>query len=88
MLHKGMDGLVFCIVRSMYDSVKSVIQCGRNVSEVICQCVGVRQGCVLSPCLFSLFIADLPKFLAERGGTGVTRSESIYFIHHVYIVRR
>ena len=44
---------------------------GRDVSEVICQYVGVRQGCVLSPCLFSLFIADLPKFLTERGGSGV-----------------
>ena len=71
MLHKGMNGIVLRIIRSMYESVKSIVQCGRDVSEVICQYVGVRQGCVLSPCLFSLFIADLPKFLSERGGVGV-----------------
>ena len=71
MLHKGMIGPVFRIVHSMYESVKSVIMCANEVSEIITQCVGVRQGCVLSPCLFSLFISDLPEFLREQDGQGV-----------------
>ena len=71
MLHKRMIGPIFRIIHSMYESVKSVVLCATEVSEIINQCVGVRQGCVLSPCLFSLFISDLPEFLREQGGQGV-----------------
>ena len=66
-----MIGPIFRIIHSMYESVKSVVLCATEVSEIINQCVGVRQGCVLSPCLFSLFISDLPEFLREQGGQGV-----------------
>jgi len=47
----------------MYESVSSVVKHGLDVSSVIQQHVGLRQGCILSPCLFSLFIADFPKHL-------------------------
>ena len=30
--------------------------------------VGLRQGCILSPCLFSFYISDFPDFLARRVG--------------------
>ena len=46
------------------------------MSEVIVQTVGVRQGCILSPCLFSLFIADLPAFLKDAGGQGVKLNDA------------
>ena len=55
----------------MYASVRSAVRQGQSVSSVIDQCVGLRQGCILSPCLFSLFISDLPKMLEEHGSKGV-----------------
>ena len=36
MLENVMEAPILRIVRSMYESVKSIIQCGREVSEVIC----------------------------------------------------
>ncbi len=39
--------------------------------------VGLRQGCVLSPCLCSLYIADLPEFLAQFGAQGVQLHEKV-----------
>ena len=71
MLIGGMRGPIYRILHSMYKSVKSVVKCGNDISDVINQLVGLRQGCVLSPCLFSLFIADLPSFLADEGCQGV-----------------
>ena len=55
----------------MYESVSSVVRQGLEVSEVIHQHVGLRQGCILSPCLFSLFIADFPKYLEDCKCIGV-----------------
>ena len=55
-------------LHSMYHAVESIVQYNFHFSEVIYQLVGLRQGCILSPCLFSLYIADFPTFLAERTG--------------------
>ena len=52
----------------MYKVVQSIVQCGVSQSDVIYQLVGLRQGCILSPCLFSAYISDLPLFLASREG--------------------
>jgi hypothetical protein len=78
MLISGMKGPIYRILHSMYKSVKSVIMYGNDVSDIIDQFVGLRQGCVLSPCLFSLFIADLPSFLADEGCQGV-------FLHDTWV---
>ena len=37
--------------------------------------VGLRRGCILSPCLFSFYIADFPDFLAKQ--TGDQRCEGV-----------
>ena len=67
MLHANMIGPVYRVLHSMYESVCSIVRQGIAFSDVIHQHVGLRQGCILSPCLFSLFIADFPQFLREQG---------------------
>lgn len=82
MLHSHMGGSVFRILHSMYSAVQSVVRYGHHSSNVISQFVGLRQGCILSPCLFSLFIADFPAFLAAREGD--QRCEGVH-MHDVMI---
>ena len=53
MLHAHMSGPVLRVLYSMYKAVYSVVQVGMDQSEVISQMLGLRQGCILSPCLFS-----------------------------------
>ena len=71
MIKKGIVGPMLRIIQSMYESVKSIVRVGYDTSEVIEQMVGVKQGCVLSPCLFSMYISDLPEWLANHGAKGV-----------------
>ena len=68
MLLNKMSGCVLRIIQSMYQLVLSSVRSGGCISDTIHQLVGLRQGCILSPCLFSLFIADLPKYLGSLVG--------------------
>jgi hypothetical protein len=55
----------------MYAAMRSSVALGNEVSAPFEQLIGLRQGCVLSPSLFALFIADLPDYLAREGCHGV-----------------
>jgi hypothetical protein len=78
MLRANMHGSVFRVLHSMYAAVRSVVLVGVSMSEVIEQFVGLRQGCILSPSLFSLFIADLPQYLRNlEGGQGVLECNEV-----------
>ena len=44
------------LVRSLYNQATSAVRCGMDISGWFKQSVGVRQGCILSPDLFNLFL--------------------------------
>ena len=52
MIRMHMNGKVLRVIHNMYAAVESVVQCGFDRSEVIHKMIGLRQGCILSPCLF------------------------------------
>jgi hypothetical protein len=48
------------IIENMYHEVSYCIKLNSHTTEQIPSNVGVKQGCVLSPTIFNLFLADLP----------------------------
>ena len=58
------------VCQELYSNVKARVRVGEVLSDSFEIRCGLRQGCVLSPCLFSLFIMDLAGVL-ERKGLGV-----------------
>ena len=57
----GVDGKMMLTIRSMYNSVKSSVVVNARLTAWFDINIGLRQGCVLSPLLFLIFINDLIK---------------------------
>jgi len=59
------------IIRSMYQSVKSCVRQCNTYSDTFNIAVGVRQGKIISPLMFSLFVGDLELYLQNRHDCGI-----------------
>lgn len=59
----GLTGKFFNIIRKIYTTDRSCVKIDKSRSELFDIDLGVRQGCVLSPLLFNLFVSDLAKSL-------------------------
>ena len=62
---KGIDGRILEIIRTLYLNDNASVKIGKSFSPAFATNIGVRQGCVLSPLLFNLFLADLQPILQD-----------------------
>ena len=65
LLQMGIGGNFLTVLQSMYSQVKYCVKIDGMVSKEFSSSVGVKQGCVLSPLLFNLYIADMPRIFDE-----------------------
>ena len=72
LLKYGISGKFMTLVKSMYEQVKSCVKSKSGLTYFFKYKRGVRQGCLLSPVLYSLFLNDLQGYLLEGGANGIT----------------
>ena len=63
---EGVRGRVWRVTKNMYSVVQSAVLVGEEQTEWFDLSTGVRQGCVMSPVLFSLFINGLAREIIEK----------------------
>ena len=62
----GIDGKFLSVIQSLYANDQACVQVDGKISENFLINQGVRQGCVLSPLLFNIFMADLAKKIEKE----------------------
>ena len=67
----GLDGKDIRIISHLYWEQKATIRSGKNYSSYIDIKRGVRQGCVLSPCLFNIYTEKIFKQMEEMPGLNI-----------------
>ena len=71
-LHKlwnsGVQGKIWRIIRAFYQSTESCVMIGNKKTDWFVGDVGVRQGAVTSPLIFSIFVNDLVNEIRKVGG--------------------
>ena len=65
-LAKGISGTFYKILSTLYAKVKSCARAKDGLSNFFSCSRGVRQGCVLSPMLFALFLNDLNAAISSK----------------------
>lgn len=58
-------------IKDLYEETKVTIRTRQGMTSMFKTTKEVRQGCVLSPLLFNLYIADIDKYMSERGIGGI-----------------
>ena len=61
----GIKGNFLKVIKSLYDQVKSCVRGNDSLTDIFPYNRGVRQGCLLSPVLFALYLNDLNRQIKE-----------------------
>ena len=66
LMAKGVQGKVFNVLRTMYSTLQSSVRTPEGLTDFFKCERGTRQGCMLSPFLFSLYVGELVTICFKR----------------------
>ena len=72
LLQNGIGGNFLKIIQSMYSDVYYCVKLQGRLTQTFTSCNGVKQGCVLSPLLFNIFLSDFPSIFNDENCHPVT----------------
>jgi len=75
LINLGIDGIFLSLVRSMYSEVKLCVKHLGSLSDFFSNDIGLFQGEITSPIMFSLFLNDIELHLQENIDVGIERDQ-------------
>ena len=75
-----------CLLRNLYTGQKATVRTGHGTTDWFQIWKGVRQGCILSPCLFNLYAeyimrnTGLDEAQAARLTTYEVKGDNVFFV--------
>ena len=79
LLKYGINGKFFNIIRNIYTKDEACVKLKGKLSPSFDINIGVRQGCILSPLLFNIFLCDLAKSLLEFNCPALGNINSLFW---------
>ena len=73
----GINGKIYDIIKAIYSHDKASVKFGQKYSPTFRTNRGVRQGSVLSPLLFNIFLSDIQKVFDDCGTNPTLNGEEI-----------
>ena len=80
MIKCGIDGKLFSLIQSLYANIKLRVKCFNSLSDLYTCYVGLLQGEIMSPFLFSLFLDDIESHLQEGMNDGINLQQLQLYI--------
>ena len=72
LIQKGLTGNMLVMLQSMHSNVLASVRTGKNITTDYFNCMnGLKQGCVLSTLLFSMYVSKLESILKVSGLSGI-----------------
>ena len=76
LLSNNITGKFYECIKNMYLNDKAAIKIGDKITDTFGITQGVKQGCIMSPLLFNIFLADLPKCLSKNNNDPMKLNEN------------
>ena len=77
LLNHNINGKMYAAIINLYSENTYCVKIDTKITEMFSVDQGVKQGCVLSPILFNIFLADLPSALGTGYGVNIDHTTNI-----------
>ena len=71
LIDTGVHGKLLNVLRNMYSKLNSCVQSATGLTDSFPCSIGTRQGCMISPMLFIIYIGELIEMLRSNGCKGI-----------------